>query len=305
MQPAAAAWVEGWGAMERCSLPAPACLLLHQQPARTACCLPASCPLPGTLPICIRLHLLQGVTLTHSNLLYQVDNLSHFLPVGPGESALSLLPPWHIYERSCGWGAGGAGGGIAWGVVFLQLRLQLAQRRQCTLRQPRRLPLPCPCRPLPHPTFQSWRPTLAQVARWPLPAEPRRSPAPIFFPLAPPSATLHTCCLPCLQVLPAQPRRPPALLLHSPLPRGLDHPPARLLCLRAPRAGHPARQGKRWRWVGFFGLVKKEGCEGASLACMHPSPPRAASQPASHSGLTCCCIAAPRAASPVRRSCKR
>ena len=96
--------------MERCSLPAPACLLLHQQPARTACCLPASCPLPGTLPICIRLHLLQGVTLTHSNLLYQVDNLSHFLPVGPGESALSLLPPWHIYERSCGWVAGWAGG---------------------------------------------------------------------------------------------------------------------------------------------------------------------------------------------------
>ena len=44
----------------------------------------------------------QGVMLTHSNLLYQVDNMSFFLSVQPGERTLSLLPPWHIYERSCG-----------------------------------------------------------------------------------------------------------------------------------------------------------------------------------------------------------
>ena len=30
----------------------------------------------------------------------QVDNLSYFMPVSAGESVLSLLPPWHIYERS-------------------------------------------------------------------------------------------------------------------------------------------------------------------------------------------------------------
>ena len=41
--------------------------------------------------------------LTHSNLLYQLNNLSHFLQPLAGESSLSLLPPWHIYERSCGY----------------------------------------------------------------------------------------------------------------------------------------------------------------------------------------------------------
>jgi acyl-CoA synthetase (AMP-forming)/AMP-acid ligase II len=33
--------------------------------------------------------------------LPQVNNLSHFLPVTAGERTLSLLPPWHIYERAC------------------------------------------------------------------------------------------------------------------------------------------------------------------------------------------------------------
>ncbi|DBA95598.1 hypothetical protein WJX82_008376 [Trebouxia sp. C0006] len=45
----------------------------------------------------------KGVMLTHSNLLYQLNNLKHFLQPSPGESSLSLLPPWHIYERSCGY----------------------------------------------------------------------------------------------------------------------------------------------------------------------------------------------------------
>ncbi|DBA75756.1 hypothetical protein WJX77_002081 [Trebouxia sp. C0004] len=45
----------------------------------------------------------KGVMLTHSNLLYQLNNLNHFLQPSPGESSLSLLPPWHIYERSCGY----------------------------------------------------------------------------------------------------------------------------------------------------------------------------------------------------------
>ncbi|GAX82801.1 hypothetical protein CEUSTIGMA_g10227.t1 [Chlamydomonas eustigma] len=42
----------------------------------------------------------KAVKLTHANLMYQVENLSHFLPVKEGQSVLSLLPPWHIYERS-------------------------------------------------------------------------------------------------------------------------------------------------------------------------------------------------------------
>lgn len=40
--------------------------------------------------------------LTHANLLYQVSNLHFFLRPQAGQRALSLLPPWHIYERSCG-----------------------------------------------------------------------------------------------------------------------------------------------------------------------------------------------------------
>ena len=46
---------------------------------------------------------MQAVELTHANLQYQVDNLSYYLKVYPGERTLSLLPPWHIYERSCGY----------------------------------------------------------------------------------------------------------------------------------------------------------------------------------------------------------
>jgi long-chain acyl-CoA synthetase len=42
----------------------------------------------------------KAVALTHGNLLYQIENLDYFLPVSKGQTSLSLLPPWHIYERS-------------------------------------------------------------------------------------------------------------------------------------------------------------------------------------------------------------
>ena len=45
----------------------------------------------------------QGVMLTHANLMYQVSNLSFFIRPAPGERTLSLLPPWHIYERAVGY----------------------------------------------------------------------------------------------------------------------------------------------------------------------------------------------------------
>lgn len=41
----------------------------------------------------------KGVVLTHSNLAYQILNLT--VDVKPGDKVLSLLPPWHIYERTC------------------------------------------------------------------------------------------------------------------------------------------------------------------------------------------------------------
>ena len=42
----------------------------------------------------------KGVPLTHANILSQVHNFPTFLTVTPGQRTLSLLPPWHIYERS-------------------------------------------------------------------------------------------------------------------------------------------------------------------------------------------------------------
>ncbi|CAK0773375.1 hypothetical protein CVIRNUC_004059 [Coccomyxa viridis] len=45
----------------------------------------------------------KGVMLSHANLKYQLDNLAFFLAPRAGERSLSLLPPWHIYERSCGY----------------------------------------------------------------------------------------------------------------------------------------------------------------------------------------------------------
>ncbi|RAL54419.1 hypothetical protein DM860_001547 [Cuscuta australis] len=43
----------------------------------------------------------KGVMLTHRNLLHQVKNFPEFVPVVPGDRFLSVLPPWHAYERAC------------------------------------------------------------------------------------------------------------------------------------------------------------------------------------------------------------
>lgn len=43
----------------------------------------------------------KGVMLTHANLVYQVCALPYFIDLQPGQAVLSLLPPWHIYERTC------------------------------------------------------------------------------------------------------------------------------------------------------------------------------------------------------------
>eukprot|EP00884_Botryococcus_braunii_P011365 jgi/Botrbrau1/20229/Bobra.31_1s0025.1 len=45
----------------------------------------------------------KAVMLSHGNLMYQLNNLDYFLTSTDGDTALSLLPPWHIYERSCGY----------------------------------------------------------------------------------------------------------------------------------------------------------------------------------------------------------
>ncbi|GLT49502.1 hypothetical protein SLA2020_230540 [Shorea laevis] len=43
----------------------------------------------------------KGVMLTHGNLLHQTNNLWEIVPAEPGDRLLSMLPPWHMYERGC------------------------------------------------------------------------------------------------------------------------------------------------------------------------------------------------------------
>ncbi|GAB4844056.1 Long-chain-fatty-acid--[acyl-carrier-protein] ligase AEE15, chloroplastic [Ancistrocladus abbreviatus] len=43
----------------------------------------------------------KGVMLTHHNLLHQIKNLWDIVPAEAGDRFLSMLPPWHAYERAC------------------------------------------------------------------------------------------------------------------------------------------------------------------------------------------------------------
>ncbi|KAK9933008.1 hypothetical protein M0R45_020222 [Rubus argutus] len=43
----------------------------------------------------------KGVMLTHRNLLHQIRNLWEYVPAEIGDRFLSMLPPWHAYERAC------------------------------------------------------------------------------------------------------------------------------------------------------------------------------------------------------------
>ncbi|KAL7175637.1 hypothetical protein ACSBR2_029268 [Camellia fascicularis] len=43
----------------------------------------------------------KGVVLTHKNLLHQINNLWDVVPAEPADRFLSMLPPWHAYERAC------------------------------------------------------------------------------------------------------------------------------------------------------------------------------------------------------------
>ncbi|XXG47024.1 hypothetical protein AAC387_Pa02g1737 [Persea americana] len=43
----------------------------------------------------------KGVMLTHQNLLHQIQNLWDIVPAEVGDRFLSILPPWHAYERAC------------------------------------------------------------------------------------------------------------------------------------------------------------------------------------------------------------
>ncbi|KAL4643902.1 hypothetical protein ACB092_02G124900 [Castanea dentata] len=43
----------------------------------------------------------KGVMLTHRNLMHQIKNLWDIVPAEVGDRFVSMLPPWHAYERAC------------------------------------------------------------------------------------------------------------------------------------------------------------------------------------------------------------
>jgi long-chain acyl-CoA synthetase len=42
----------------------------------------------------------KGVMLTHGNILANLTCISQVIHIGPGETVLSILPSWHMYERT-------------------------------------------------------------------------------------------------------------------------------------------------------------------------------------------------------------
>ncbi|MGC9502273.1 AMP-dependent synthetase/ligase [Baaleninema sp.] len=43
----------------------------------------------------------KGAMLTHGNFLHQINAFRSIFPPNPGDRALSILPSWHAYERTC------------------------------------------------------------------------------------------------------------------------------------------------------------------------------------------------------------
>jgi long-chain acyl-CoA synthetase len=41
--------------------------------------------------------------LSHANIMSQLRNFHTLIDVHAGDTTLSLLPPWHIYERTTGY----------------------------------------------------------------------------------------------------------------------------------------------------------------------------------------------------------
>jgi long-chain acyl-CoA synthetase len=66
----------------------------------------------------------KGVMLTHRNLISQVQRLGAVTKPRPGDATLSLLPPWHAYERATAYFAYSCGRAGTFHVV-LQSKHQL------------------------------------------------------------------------------------------------------------------------------------------------------------------------------------
>lgn len=69
-------------------------MLRPMPPCAASSCRCAPAPDPTLHQVRLANALLPGPSLL------QLANLQYFLSPQPGEQALSLLPPWHIYERT-------------------------------------------------------------------------------------------------------------------------------------------------------------------------------------------------------------
>ena len=65
----------------------------------------------------------KGVMLTHANFVYQIDVIPEAVPLGPGDTLLSVLPVWHSYERVCEYAALFSGAGIAFSKPIREVML--------------------------------------------------------------------------------------------------------------------------------------------------------------------------------------
>lgn len=60
----------------------------------------------------------KGVKLTHGNIEYQIDHFSEFVTIAPGERVVSVLPSWHMYQRTSMYYISSCGGCL----VFTNIR---------------------------------------------------------------------------------------------------------------------------------------------------------------------------------------
>jgi long-chain acyl-CoA synthetase len=105
---------------------------LAARPADAAAALAAAAPRPGDVAALVYTSGTtgrpKGVRLTHANFLYQLENFDEFLAVRAGERCLSLLPPWHAYERTASLYVLSRGGALRYSNVRA-LRSDLAAAR--------------------------------------------------------------------------------------------------------------------------------------------------------------------------------
>eukprot|EP00889_Picochlorum_renovo_P007317 jgi/Picre1/34347/NNA_001819.t1 len=71
----------------------------------------------------------KGVKLTHGNIQYQIDHFPEFVDIAPGEKVLSILPAWHMYQRTSMYYISNSGGCL----VFTNIRNMKKDLQKYTL----------------------------------------------------------------------------------------------------------------------------------------------------------------------------